>query len=275
MCEHGRCGSEHRQPALLQAVAGIGPSLAQAIVDHRAQQGRFEARGQLKDVRGMGAKTFEQCAGFLRIQGGVEPLDASAVHPEAYPLAQQLIQATGQALTDLQQRPKALDDLNLSQFISDRFGLPTLKDVIAELKKPGRDPRGDFVTAEFDAQVRTPKDLESGMKLQGVVTNVTDFGAFVDIGVKQDGLVHISQLADRFIKHPSDVVKTGDVITVWVMEVDLGRNRIGLRAKAESTPPAKHPSRGSKPPAARRPDKLTSSAPTNALAAAFAKANKR
>ena len=269
-------------PALLQAVAGIGPSLAQAIVATRSQQGRFNTRHQLMSVKGMGAKTFEQCAGFLRIRNGDEPLDASAVHPEAYPLAQTLIQATGRALSALQQQPKALDDLNLSKFISDQFGLPTLKDLITELKKPGRDPRGDFVTAQFDADVRSPKDLEAGMKLQGVVTNVTDFGAFVDIGVKQDGLVHISQLADRFIKHPSEAVKTGDVITVWVMDVDLQRNRISLRAKSSDTGArsGNKSQNGQENQRARRPSPPSKqsqpgSGSLGTLAAAFAKANKK
>lgn len=239
---------------LLQQVAGVGPVLAQAIVQKRTELGGFSQRQQLLEVRGLGPKAFEQCAGFLRIRDGQEPLDASAVHPESYDLAKQVL--TDLDIQTLPAPPERLKRLDRSRY---QAGDLTLSDLIAELSKPGRDPRPEFVQVRFDASVRKVSDLSQGMKLPGIVTNVTDFGAFVDVGVKQDGLVHISKLANKFIKHPSDVVKTGDPLEVWVMDVDSQRNRISLSAI-----PLDPPTRKKAPVTA-----------TGTLAAAFNKAGRR
>ena len=223
---------------LLGHVAGLGPSLARAIVAHRDAHGPFATRRALLKVAGLGPKAFEQCAGFLRIPDGAEPLDASAVHPEAYEVARRIIAACGRDLRSLQRDPAALRGLPAERFVSDRFGLPTVHDILAELEKPGRDPRPAFVTASFAEGVEEITDLRPGMMLEGTVTNVAAFGAFVDIGVHQDGLVHVSQLADRFVKDPHEVVKAGDVVRVRVLEVDVPRKRIGLSMRKEAGAPA-------------------------------------
>nr|WP_111301045.1 Tex family protein [Paracoccus saliphilus] len=220
---------------LLAHVAGLGPSLAQAIVAHRDAGGAFRSRAALKKVAGLGPRAFEQCAGFLRIRDGDEPLDASAVHPEAYGLARKIIGACGRDLRAVMGDPSALKRLRAEDFVSGDFGLPTVRDILAELEKPGRDPRPGFVTASFAEGVEDIKDLRPGMSLEGTVTNVAAFGAFVDIGVHQDGLVHVSQLADRFVKDPHEVVKAGDVVRVRVTEVDVSRKRIGLTMRKDGS----------------------------------------
>lgn len=219
---------------LLARVSGVGPSLAEAIVSHRDANGPFQTRRELLKVARLGPKAFEQAAGFLRITGGKEPLDASSVHPEAYDVARKIVAACGRDIRSLMGDSAALKRLNPRDFIDDRFGLPTVQDILAELEKPGRDPRPSFRTATFAEGVEDIKDLKVGMMLEGTVTNVAAFGAFVDIGVHQDGLVHVSQLADRFVKDPHEVVKAGDVVKVRVVEVDAPRKRIGLTMRKDS-----------------------------------------
>ncbi|WP_050528333.1 Tex family protein [Pseudorhodobacter aquimaris] len=218
---------------LLARVSGVGPGLADAIVAHRDANGPFAKRRDLLKVARLGPKAFEQAAGFLRISGGAEPLDASSVHPEAYDVARKIVAACGRDLREVMGSPK-LAQLDPMHFVDDRFGLPTIKDILAELEKPGRDPRPEFKTASFAEGVDDIKDLKPGMMLEGTVTNVAAFGAFVDIGVHQDGLVHVSQLADKFVSDPHEVVKAGDVVKVRVVEVDVPRKRIGLTMKKDS-----------------------------------------
>ncbi|RJL10870.1 Tex family protein [Paracoccus siganidrum] len=223
---------------LLAHVAGLGPSLAQNIVAHRDASGAFRSRAALKKVAGLGPRAFEQCAGFLRIRDGDEPLDASSVHPEAYGVARRIVAACGRDIRAIMGDGRALKGLRAEQFVDAHFGLPTVRDILAELEKPGRDPRPSFVTASFAEGVEDIRDLRPGMSLEGTVTNVAAFGAFVDIGVHQDGLVHISQLADRFVKDPNEVVKVGDVVKVRVTEVDVARKRIGLTMRKDGGAPA-------------------------------------
>ncbi|MDO9526216.1 MAG: Tex family protein [Gemmobacter sp.] len=219
---------------LLARVAGIGPGLAETIVTHRNENGAFKTRRDLLKVARLGPKAYEQCAGFLRIQGGKEPLDSSSVHPEAYDVARKIVAACGRDLRSLMTDPAPLRKLEPEAFVDARFGLPTVRDILAELEKPGRDPRPAFKTATFADGINDIKDLRPGMLLEGTVTNVAAFGAFVDIGVHQDGLVHVSQLADRFVKDPHEVVKAGDVVKVRVTEVDPARKRIGLTMRKDS-----------------------------------------
>jgi uncharacterized protein len=218
---------------LLARVSGLGKSSAEAIVAHRDATGAFTSRKELMKVPRLGARTFEQCAGFLRIRDGKEPLDASSVHPEAYGVAKKIVAACGRDLRAIMGDSAALKSLDPKTFVDERFGLPTVKDIFAELEKPGRDPRPSFKTATFADGVDDIKDLKPGMLLEGTVTNVAAFGAFVDIGVHQDGLVHVSQLADRFVKDPHEVVKAGDVVQVRVTEVDIPRKRIALTMRKE------------------------------------------
>ncbi len=220
---------------LLARVSGLGPSIADAIVKHRDGEGAFETRRDLLKVARLGQRTFEQCAGFLRIPNGKEPLDASSVHPEAYGVAKKIVAACGRDLRTLMGDTATLKAVDPRQFIDEKFGLPTVRDIIAELEKPGRDPRPSFKTATFAEGVNEIGDLKPGMLLEGTVTNVAAFGAFVDIGVHQDGLVHVSQLADRFIKDPHEVVKAGDVVKVRVVEVDVKRKRIGLSMRKDGS----------------------------------------
>ncbi|WP_349957598.1 Tex family protein [Rhizobium sp. ZPR3] len=220
---------------LLARVSGLGPSIAEAIVRHRDGEGAFETRRDLLKVARLGQRTFEQCAGFLRIPNGKEPLDASSVHPEAYGVAKKIVAACGRDLRTLMGDTATLKAVDPRQFIDDKFGLPTVRDIIAELEKPGRDPRPSFKTATFAEGVNEISDLKPGMLLEGTVTNVAAFGAFVDIGVHQDGLVHVSQLADRFVKDPHEVVKAGDVVKVRVVEVDAKRKRIGLSMRKDGS----------------------------------------
>ncbi|MHA6686452.1 Tex family protein [Mesorhizobium sp. A556] len=218
---------------LLARVSGLGASLAEAIVAHRDATGPFASRRELLKVARLGPRAFEQSAGFLRIRDGAEPLDASSVHPEAYGVAKKIVTACGRDLRSLMGDSAALKALDPRGFVDERFGLPTVRDIIAELEKPGRDPRPGFKTATFADGVDDIKDLKPGMLLEGTVTNVAAFGAFVDIGVHQDGLVHVSQLADRFVKDAHEVVKAGDVVKVRVVEVDIKRKRIGLSMRKD------------------------------------------
>jgi uncharacterized protein len=228
---------------LLARVSGLGPSIADAIVRYRDDAGRFETRRDLLKVARLGQRTFEQCAGFLRITGGKEPLDASSVHPEAYGVAKKIVAACGRDLRTLMGDSASLKAIDPRAFVDERFGLPTVRDIIAELEKPGRDPRPSFKTAAFADGINEIADLKPGMMLEGTVTNVAAFGAFVDIGVHQDGLVHVSQLADRFVKDPHEVVKAGDVVKVRVVEIDAKRKRIALSMRkdggAEALPASK------------------------------------
>ncbi|MGT3228304.1 Tex family protein [Yersinia enterocolitica] len=221
---------------LLTRVAGLTRMMAQNIVNWRDENGRFHNREQLLKVSRLGPKAFEQCAGFLRINHGDNPLDASTVHLEAYPVVERILAATEQALQDLMGNATALRSLNARDFTTEKFGVPTVTDILRELEKPGRDPRPEFKTATFAEGVETLNDLTPGMILEGSVTNVTNFGAFVDIGVHQDGLVHISSLADKFVDDPHKVVKAGDIVKVKVMEVDLQRKRIALSMRLDEQP---------------------------------------
>lgn len=218
---------------LLARVSGLGTSLAEAIIAHRDAAGPFASRRDLLKVARLGPRAFEQCAGFLRIPNGTEPLDASAVHPEAYGVAKKIVAACGRDVRSLMGDSAALKALDPRVFVDERFGLPTVRDILAELEKPGRDPRPGFKTATFADGVDDIKDLKPGMLLEGTVTNVAAFGAFIDIGVHQDGLVHVSQLADRFVKDAHEVVKAGDVVKVRVVEVDIKRKRIGLSMRRD------------------------------------------
>lgn len=218
---------------ILTYVSGLGPQLAQNIVDYRNENGAFKTRDELKNVKRLGNKAFEQAAGFLRIRKSENPLDKSAVHPESYVIVERMAKDLNTTVADLMQKESLRKQIDLKKYIMDTVGLPTLQDILQELAKPGRDPRDKFETVEFAEGVNTIEDLRAGMKLNGVVTNVTNFGAFVDIGVHQDGLVHISQLSDSFVSNPADVVKVQQKVEVTVMEVDVARKRISLSMKAE------------------------------------------
>jgi uncharacterized protein len=242
--------------SLLARVAGIGASLAKKIVAHRDLKGAFRGRNDLLEVSGLGARTFEQAAGFLRVRGGSHALDASAVHPERYALVERIAEDLGVPLDSLIGRAEAVAKIDATRYEGEGVGSFTLGDIVNELKKPGRDPRANFEPPKFRDDVRNMEDLKPGMELEGVVTNVTAFGAFVDIGVHQDGLVHVSQLADRFIKDPSEVAKAGERIKVRVVEVDLVRKRIALTAKKGAVVPAQKP----QPAAAQRTDRARTGA---------------
>ena len=222
--------------ALLARVSGLNSSLARQIVEYRDRNGRFQMREQLKQVPRVGERTFEQAAGFLRIAEGSNPLDRSAVHPEAYPLVERILARIGKPLDAVMGQRDVLMQLDVRSLVDERFGEPTVRDVLSELEKPGRDPRGEYRAARFDDAVTELRDLKPGMSLEGVVTNVTAFGAFVDIGVHQDGLVHISALADRYVSDPHSVVKPGQIVKVRVLEVDPARKRIALSMKTRDDP---------------------------------------
>ncbi|HEX9342120.1 MAG TPA: helix-hairpin-helix domain-containing protein, partial [Actinomycetota bacterium] len=226
---------------LLARVSGISDGLAAGIVAHRDAAGRFRSRRALKAVPRLGPKAFEQCAGFLRIRGGDDPLDASAVHPEAYPVVRSILTATTGDIGTLIGNHKTLRALRPNDFVTDAFGLPTVTDILAELEKPGRDPRPAFKTATFAEGVETLADLRAGMLLEGVVTNVAAFGAFVDVGVHQDGLVHISAMSNRFVSDPREIVKPGDVVRVKVLDVDIPRKRIALTLRLDDEAAAAKP----------------------------------
>ena len=217
--------------ALLSYVAGISENQGRAIVRHRDENGAFPTRAQLLKVARFGPKAYEQAAGFLRIRGGENPLDNTAVHPENYPVVETMAADLGKSLAELAADPGLAASIRVERYVTDTVGLPTLKDILAELKKPGRDPRAEFKTASFRDDVLTIADLKEGMILQGVVTNVAAFGAFVDIGVHQDGLVHVSQLSHRFMKDPNDAVKVGEIVKVKVLAADPVRKRISLSIK--------------------------------------------
>ncbi|MFG1715093.1 Tex family protein [Micromonospora sp. NPDC049203] len=223
---------------LLTRVSGIGAGLAENIVLHRDANGPFRTRAELKKVPRLGPKAFEQCAGFLRIPGGDDPLDSSSVHPEAYPVVRRILSSTGQDLRGLIGKSAILRGLRATDFVDETFGLPTVTDILAELEKPGRDPRPEFRTATFVEGVEKISDLTPGMVLEGVVTNVAAFGAFVDVGVHQDGLVHVSAMSHTFVKDPRDVVKSGDVVKVRVLDVDVPRKRISLTLRLDDEAPA-------------------------------------
>jgi len=229
-------------PSLLSYVSGIGPSLAKKIVAHREQYGVFSGRKHLLDVPGMGPKTFEQAAGFLRVRYSQHPLDSSAVHPERYELVDTMAKDIGvDNVGDLIGNKELIEKIDISKYISDDVGEPTLKDILAELRKPGRDPRDTFEPPKFLDDVMTIEDLKPGMEIEGIVTNVTAFGAFVDVGVHQDGLVHISEISDRFVSDPAEVVKTGQKLKVRVLDVEVDRKRISLSAKKEAAPRQQQP----------------------------------
>ncbi|MFC3122606.1 Tex family protein [Agaribacter flavus] len=269
-------------PSLLAHVSGLNKTLANNIVTFRNSHGAFNDRKTLKKVDRLGPKAFEQAAGFLRVMNGTNPLDASAVHPEAYKIVDNIADTSNICLQDMIGNTEALSNIELSTFVSDEFGLPTLKDIIKELEKPGRDPRPEFKTAAFKEGVSEISDLKIGMQLEGVVSNVANFGAFIDIGVHQDGLVHISSMTNKFIKDPREIVKTGDVVKVKVTDVDVARKRISLtmRLDDETRPdtkqkPSSAKTRSNKPSSKHRPKPLqTNAAMGNAFAEAFAKAKK-
>jgi uncharacterized protein len=211
--------------------------VAKAVVRWREAHGAFRSRQQLMEVAGLGAKTFEQSAGFLRIRGGDNPLDMTGVHPETYPVVEQIMAKTGQPVAALMGRADMLKTLRPELFANERFGVITVKDILAELEKPGRDPRPDFQVARFTDGVNDISDLREGMVLEGTVSNVAQFGAFVDLGVHQDGLVHVSQLANKFVSDAREIVKTGDIVKVRVVEVDVARKRIALSMKLDAATP--------------------------------------
>ena len=238
---------------LLTRVAGVTSTLAGNIVAYRDENGVFPSRAALKKVPRLGPKAYQQCAGFLRIQGGKDPLDASAVHPEAYPVVRAIATATGLTVAELIGNTRVLQGLNPADFATDEFGVPTVTDIIAELDKPGRDPRPEFTTATFKEGVEKVSDLQPGMILEGTVTNVAAFGAFVDVGVHQDGLVHVSAMSDTFVDDPHTVVRSGQVVKVKVMEVDVDRQRIGLSLRLNDEPGAKGPKKSKGGQAGKKP----------------------
>ena len=253
-------------PALLARVSGLTPTLAENIVSHRNEHGAFRERRDLKDVARLGPKAFEQAAGFLRIVNGANPLDASSVHPEAYRVVERILVDLKRPAKELIGDGNALSRIDAARYTDEQFGLPTVRDILKELEKPGRDPRPEFKAAAFKEGVEQLKDLEPGMLLEGVVTNVTNFGAFVDVGVHQDGLVHISMLSTKFIKDPHEVVKAGDVVKVKVLEVDVGRKRIALTMRLDDAVP-RPLAAGEQPPARahdRRPAQRQPQAPARA-----------
>jgi protein Tex len=254
-------------------------------VQFRDRNGAFKSRKNLLDVERLGPKAYEQAAGFLRIMNGLDPLDASAVHPEAYPVVQSIVKSTAVAVNDIVGNSNVLKSLKASDFVTEQFGLPTITDIINELHKPGRDPRPEFKTANFNEDVHELSDLKIGMILEGVVSNVANFGAFVDVGVHQDGLVHISAMTDKFISDPREIVKAGDIVKVKVMEVDVARKRVSFTMRLNDTTPVSAPSSQSKEntkkpmhnKASTQQKAQTTANPLmgNAFAEAFAKAKKR
>ncbi len=262
---------------LLARISGLSDALAGNIVSFRDANGPFRNRKQLLKVPRVGERTYQQAAGFLRVMNGDNPLDASAVHPEAYPLVERIATQTGLAIGELIGKSPVIRTLKPEDFADAQFGVPTVKDVLAELDKPNRDPRPEFKTAAFKDGVQELRDLVPGMALEGVVTNVANFGAFVDIGVHQDGLVHVSQLADRFVKDPREVVKAGDIVKVRVVEVDIERKRIALTMKSGEVQAGARPASGPKPGTGLRPmsQPKPASAPNTAFGAAFAKLSQK
>src|SRR5690606_15352065 len=264
--------------ALLARISGLSTTLAENIVRYRDAHGAFTTRERLKKVPRLGEKTYEQAAGFLRIMNGDNPLDASAVHPETYPVVERILADLKRPVREVLGDSNTLKKIDPAKYIDDRFGLPTVRDILRELEKPGRDPRPEFKTAEFREGVEDLKDLEPGMILEGVVTNVTNFGAFVDIGVHQDGLVHISMMSHKFVKDPRDIVKAGDVVKVKVLEVDQERRRIALSMRLDA--PAQGArvtgdAAGGKSRAAKHRKEAPAAAGGGIMAEAFARALRR
>jgi len=216
---------------LLTYVSGLGPGLASNIVDHREEIGRFETRKQLMDVSKLGKKAYEQAAGFLRVKEGSNALDDTAVHPERYKLVNQIAKQEGVPLQQLIGDKEVINKIKLNQYVSEEIGMPTLKDIVKELSKPGLDPRGEAEAVEFDSRVQSINDLHEGMQLKGTVTNLTKFGAFVDLGIKEAGLLHISQIVDRFISDPAEVLSINQAVDVTVISLDVDRKRISLTMK--------------------------------------------
>jgi uncharacterized protein len=261
---------------LLARVSGIGRGLAQSIVQHRDTNGAFKSRKALKDVPRLGAKAFEQCAGFLRINGGDDPLDASGVHPEAYPVVRRILSATKSDIKALIGNSEIVRQLKPQAFVDDTFGLPTVTDILRELEKPGRDPRPAFKAAVFKEGVEEIKDLRRGMILEGTVTNVAAFGAFVDIGVHQDGLVHISAMSKNFIKDPRQVVKPGDIVKVKVLQVEAARKRIALTLRLDDETGAKGTSKeGARTSTKAAPRQAAAQSSGGALAEALRRAGEK
>jgi uncharacterized protein len=276
--------------ALLTRVSGLSSTVAENIVRFRDEHGAFRTRKALLGVPRLGEKTFEQCAGFLRIADGDEPLDASSVHPEAYPVVERILSGSGRQVKQIVGDIVFLRAVKPEQYTDGKFGVPTIRDILKELEKPGRDPRPEFKAARFADGVEDIKDLREGMILEGVVSNVAAFGAFVDIGVHQDGLIHISALADRYVKDPREVVKAGDIVKVKVLEVDVARKRIALTRRLDDAPAPqapretrvndarpsrgqeRGPSRDNRRGPAPAPAKPSAAPADNALAAAFARA---
>ncbi len=260
---------------LLSRVSGLSASVAKAVVRWREANGAFSTRKQLLDVTGFGGKTFEQSAGFLRIRGGTNPLDLTGVHPETYPVVEQMIEKTGKPIAELMGRAEMLKTLKPELFANEKFGVITVKDILGELEKPGRDPRPDFKVARFNEGVDDIKDLVEGMVLEGTVSNVAQFGAFVDLGVHQDGLVHVSQLSHKFVNDAREIVKTGDIVKVKVMEVDVARKRIGLSMKLDAAPARRDGPRENRFEGAGRgqqgPRRDNTPQPAGQMASAFAK----
>ncbi|GGH55522.1 RNA-binding transcriptional accessory protein [Comamonas phosphati] len=275
---------------LLSRVSGLSGSVAKSVVRWRDANGSFKNRKQLMEVAGLGAKTFEQAAGFLRIRGGDNPLDVTGVHPETYPVVEQIIVRTGKPIEQIMGRGEVLKSLRPEQFADDKFGTVTIRDILGELEKPGRDPRPDFVVARFNDGVEDIKDLKEGMTLEGTVSNVAQFGAFVDLGVHQDGLVHVSQMSHKFVEDAREVVKTGQIVKVKVLEVDVDRKRISLTMKLDAAPARQQGDRGPREnrfesagrgngygggrggrEAFSQPQRRAESEPQSAMASAFAK----
>jgi uncharacterized protein len=261
---------------LLRRVSGLSPSVATSVVRWRDTNGSFRNRAQLLQVTGLGAKTFEQSAGFLRIRGGDNPLDMTGVHPETYPVVEKILQHTQVPVGELMGRGATLSSLRPDMFADAVFGVPTVRDILAELEKPGRDPRPEFRAARLNDNVLDIADLREGMVLEGTVSNVAAFGAFVDLGVHQDGLIHVSQLSDRFVNDAREVVKTGAIVKVKVLEVDLARKRIALTMKMGSPT---QPRRGATPQPQRHGGEqgrggvrsATTAPASTAIASAFAR----
>jgi len=264
---------------LLSRVSGLSGTVAKAVVRWREANGAFASRQDLLKVTGLGAKTFEQSAGFLRIRGGTNPLDITGVHPETYAVVEQIMAKTGKPVAELMGRADMLKTLRPELFANAHFGVITVKDILGELEKPGRDPRPDFKVARFNDGVEDIKDLKEGMILEGTVSNVAAFGAFIDLGVHQDGLVHVSQLAHKFVSDAREVVKTGDIVKVQVVEVDVARKRIALTMKLGAAPARsasdkagdnryQGPARGERQQGSRRDEGLGQN---SAMASAFAK----
>jgi protein Tex len=261
----------------LSRVSGLSGAVAASIVRWRDANGAFRSRQQLLDVSGLGAKTFELSAGFLRIRGGDNPLDQSGVHPETYPVVERILGAVKRPAAEVMGRSDVIRTLKPEAFADEKFGAITVKDILAELEKPGRDPRPDFKVARFNDGVEDIKDLQPGMTLEGTVSNVAQFGAFVDLGVHQDGLVHVSQLSNKFVNDAREIVKTGDIVKVKVLEVDLARKRISLTMKLDAKPVPKGEASGNTFRNAGRGERAPSAAPAaapqgaSAMAAAFAR----